>query len=262
LKLKRLYHRTLGCTMIAGARFIIATSDQERRELCDSNIDAARLVVRRNGIDRPKTTPERGEFRKRWGIAQDTKIVLFLGRIVSKKSPDLLIKAFANWTSQQADRANSKLVLAGPEENDGFGVELRSLVQQLGIFEDVLFVGPLYDEEKWRAYRDADVFVLPSQNENFGNAAAESAVCGTPIIVTDQCGIASYVGTAGLVIRHDQVELERALEGILGNSNRYQGYKEGCVQMAAGLSWEEPLNQTQLLYQRCLSEEELQEAVV
>ena len=83
----------------------------------------------------------------------------------------------------------------------------------------MLFVGPLYDEEKWQAYRDADVFVLPSQNENFGNTAAESAVCGTPVIVTDRCGIAPLVRRAGLVIRHDAVELEQALRAILEDAD-------------------------------------------
>ena len=38
--------------------------------------------------------------------------------------------------------------------------------------------------EKWQAYRNTDVIVLPSQNENFGNTAAESAACGAPVIVT------------------------------------------------------------------------------
>ena len=56
-----------------------------------------------------------------------------------------------------------------------------------------MFTGPLYDEAKWAAYRDADLFVLPSQSENFGNAAAEAIACGTPVMVTDRCGIAPLV---------------------------------------------------------------------
>ena len=57
-------------------------------------------------------------------------------------------------------------------------------------------------EAKWAAYRDADIFVLPSQNENFGNTAAEAVAAGTPVIVTEQCGIAPlFAGTAGLVVQ-------------------------------------------------------------
>ena len=65
-----------------------------------------------------------------------------------------------------------------------------------------MFTGPLYGDAKWAAYRDADLFVLPSQNENFGNTAAEAVACGTPVLVTDRCGIAPIVDRrAGVVVR-------------------------------------------------------------
>lgn len=262
LQLKRLYHRVLGNQMIGGARFIVATSQQERRELLDSEVDETRIVVRRNGVDPPDLLPNRGEFRKRWKIAHETKIILFLGRLVSKKSPDLLLRAFAGLRLRSREHENSVLVLAGPDEGDGFASELKAFAGKLRIGESVLFVGPLYDEQKWQAYRDADVFVLPSQNENFGNTAAESAVCGTPVIVTDQCGIASYVGTAGLVIRHDAGELERALAGILGDADFHAACQRGCVQMADALSWQEPLEQTEKLYQRCFSDRVFHDAAL
>ena len=97
---------------------------------------------------------------------------------------------------------------------------LRTIANQVGAKVRVLFVGPLYDDAKWSAYRDADLFVLPSQNENFGNTAAEAAARGTPVIVTDQCGIAPFIGDAGLVIRHDPGELRDALAKCL----KIQGY--------------------------------------
>jgi glycosyltransferase involved in cell wall biosynthesis len=262
LELKRLYHRVLGNRMTAGARFIVATSDQERRELLDSRIEQARVVVRRNGIDRPEILPARGLFRAKWKIAPDTKIVLFLGRVVSKKSPDLLIRAFAGWRSRNSRNENSLVVLAGPDERDGFVSNLKSLIGELGVAQCVRFVGPLYEDEKWEAYRDADVFVLPSQNENFGNTAAESAVCGTPVIVTDQCGVAPYVRTAGLVIRHDIAELEKALERILGDTNFSRDCRRGCIQMADALSWREPLDETEQLYRQCVLNRMPQEIAV
>jgi glycosyltransferase involved in cell wall biosynthesis len=262
IELKRLYHRVLGNQMIGGAQFIVATSQQERRELLESKVDETRIIVRRNGIEPPGHLPSRGEFRKRWKIVPKTKIILFLGRLVSKKSPDLLLRAFAGLRSRGPEYENSVLVLAGPDEGDGFASELKAVAEKLRIADSVLFVGPLYDEQKWQAYRDADVFVLPSQNENFGNTAVESAVCGTPVIVTDQCGIASYVGAAGLVIRHNAGELERALMGILADADFHAACKNGCVQMADALSWQEPLEQTEELYQRCLSDRVFQETVL
>lgn len=254
LGLKRLYHRLLGARMVAGARFLVATSEQERQELVESGVEQFRVVVRRNGVDGPPNGPNRGEFRNKWKIAPDSKMILFLGRLVSKKSPDLLLQAFARWRSKDPQTENSVLVFAGPEENDNFGSELRSLAGRLGVTKNTVFTGSLYDDQKWQAYRDADVFVLPSQNENFGNTAAESAACGTPVIVTDRCGIAPYVCSAGLVIRHDIEELEEALERILGDESFRRACQRGCVQMANALSWQEPLAETEHLYRRCLSE--------
>src|SRR5208282_3878836 len=190
LRLKRLYHRFLGNRFVQGANYLIATSELEKQELVEEGVPGSRIVVRRNGIELPDQSPEPGVFRRDRHIAPSAKQILFLGRLVSKKRPDLLLEAFARWQRNAPDGREAVLVLAGPEEKDGFVPKLKARVEQLGLKDRVLFVGPLYDSAKWSAYRDADLFVLPSQNENFGNTAAEAAACGTPVIVTDQCGIA------------------------------------------------------------------------
>ena len=254
LRMKRAYHRVLGKPLVRGAQFLIATSLQEKQELLASGVDESRVIVRRNGVEIPETPPGRGEFRRRWNISVQTKLVLFLGRLVSKKSPDLLIEAFAAWRRNSADALDAVLVLAGPEEeNDGYVRQLKQLARKLNIAESVRIVGPLYDDAKWQAYRDADVFVLPSQNENFGNTAAEAAACGTPVIVTHRCGIAPYVGGAGLVINHEVSELKAALKTILEDSQFHARCCLGCSEMAASLSWNDPLDEMEALYLRCVS---------
>jgi glycosyltransferase involved in cell wall biosynthesis len=251
LALKRLYHRVLGNSLVAGARFVIVTSEQEREELIEGGVAASRIVVRRNGVDFPERLPERGEFRRRWNIPEDARLVLFLGRLVSKKSPDLLLDAFSRWHGKPGNE-NSVLVMAGPAEGDGFLPRLKMMAQQLNLSRSVRFVGPLYETAKWQAYRDADVFVLPSQNENFGNTAAESAACGTPVIVTDRCGVAPFVGEAGLVVAHDPRAIEQALVQLLGDPALLHRCQEACPEMARSLSWEAPLRENEQLLERCL----------
>jgi len=251
--LKRMYHRLLGRSFIGKAQFLIATSDQEKGELIDGGIPSSRIVVRRNGVEIPERLPVRGEFRRQWGIPPDAKVVLFLGRLISKKSPDLLIEAFAQWRGKSNRGMDSVLVLAGPEEDDGFVPRLKRVADQLGLGQSIRFVGPQYDKDKWQAYCDADVFVLPSLNENFGNTAAESAACGTPVIVTDRCGIASYVGQAGLVVAHDRGQMKLALGQLLDDPSLRQRYQEGCAKMARALSWDGPIGDTEKLYEQCLA---------
>ena len=251
LRLKRMYLDLLGDRFIRGGRYLVATSEQEKQELISGGIDAARVEVRRNGFELPSREPEAGRFRQERGISSDAKVILFLGRLVSKKSPDMLLQAFANWRADSGCGQDAVLVLAGPEEGDGFLAKLRSMVDRLGIQEQVLFAGPLYDDAKWSAYRDADVFVLPSQNEIFGNAAGEAAACGTPVIVTDRCGIAPFVGAAGEVIPHDLAALENALGKMLRDPMLRENRRAGCRAFVESLSWEGPLDQTEEMYRRC-----------
>jgi glycosyltransferase involved in cell wall biosynthesis len=261
LALKRWYHRLFGTRLAAGARFVIATSEQERQELVDAGIESSRIALRRNGVDAPDLLPPRGDFRRLQKIAENTKVILFLGRVVSKKRPDLLLEAFASWRGSGSKQRNSVLVIAGPPEGDGLVAHLRAAAKALGVSENVLFLGPLYDQEKWQAYRDADVFVLPSQNENFGNTAAEAAACGTPVIVTDRCGIAPLVESAGLVVPPQKKELEAALARILEDQDFHDQCRKGCSEMAKRLSWEAPLAESELLYERCVASQLPQEAV-
>ena len=247
--LKRLYHVAFGQAMICGAGRIIATSEQERQELLEGGIPGRKILVRRNGIDLPGTLPSPGKFRSHWRIAPDVQLVLFLGRLVPKKSPDIMLEAFAHWKRHSSPRKTSMLVIAGPDEGDGYRQRLETLAARIGLNGGVLFTGPLYDDAKWSAYRDADLFVLPSQNENFGNTAAEAVACGTPVLVTDQCGIAPLIDQrAGLVVPHDRAALEAGLARILDDPALSARLRAGCGEVARSLSWGEPLAQMESLY--------------
>jgi glycosyltransferase involved in cell wall biosynthesis len=253
--MKRLYHDTLGGRLLHGASRVIATSEQEREEFLEGGIADAKIVVRRNGIEIPGEFPPTGTFRTAWNISKDAKLVLFLGRLVSKKSPDLMLEVFSQWNQRGNGARGSVLVMAGPDEGDGLRRHLETMTTQMGLSGRVLFTGPLYGDAKWAAYRDADVFVLPSLNENFGNTAAEAVACGTPVLVTDRCGIAPLVNQrAGLVVPHDRAALEEGLSRILDDAAFSTSLREGCQAVAASLSWAEPLAQMEDLYAEVIAE--------
>ncbi len=254
LWLKRMYRSLLGERLVQGSCGVIATSQQEAKELIEEGIAEARIFVRRNGIEVPRSLPEPGRFRQQWGIRPEAKLILFLGRLVSKKSPDLLLEAYARWRETAGKDVASVVALAGPDEGDGYLGKIKTLSQRLGLGESVLFTGPLYDDAKWAAYRDADVFVLPSQHENFGNTAAESIACGTPVIITDRCGIAPLLdGRAGIVIPYSVPDLAAAIGRVLGDETLREQYRAGSEGVAQGLSWDEPLAQMEDLYRKLVA---------
>ncbi|MGB7726503.1 MAG: glycosyltransferase [Candidatus Acidiferrum sp.] len=249
--LKRAYHRLWGREMLEGAGAIVVTSEQEREELIAGGIPSDKLILRRNGVDVPGTMPERGSFRRALKIADQDKLILFLGRLSQKKSPDLLLEAFAGLPESIAARdAAIHLAFVGPDES-GMKSRLIHMAGELGVSSRVHFSPPLEGKAKWSAYRDADIFVLPSQNENFGNTAAEAVAAGTPVIVTEHCGIAPLLkDTAGLIVRHEEVELRDALRRLLEHDDAFKSLQQGCRAAMANLGWDQPLDEMEYSYSR------------
>ena len=247
LWLKRLYHRIWGNRLLQDASAVVATSEQEAQELSAGGVPGEKIVMRPNGVAVPDQWPARGTFRARHGIPGDVRLVLFLGRLSTKKSPGLLLSAFAK-LPESLDGKAIHLVFAGPDEG-GLQAKLEQQAAQLGVVPRIQFLGAIFDQAKWSAYLDADVFVLPSQNENFGNTAAESVAAGTPVIVTEQCGIAPFLrNRAGIVIKHDVSQLSDALASLLTDPALHDRLAAGCPAVAAELSWDGPVRRMQDLY--------------
>ena len=256
LRLKRMYHRWLGQKMLQEAAAIVATSAQEGAELKSAGLPENKIFLRRNGVQAPAVLPERGVFRRSLGMSEEAKLVLYLGRLSQKKSPDLLVRAFARLAVTNDGRP-MYLVIAGPDEH-GMKNRLTTLAADLRVGKQIQFCGALYGDAKWSAYRDADVFVLPSQNENFGNTAGEAVLAGTPVVLTDRCGIAPLLGTAAIVCRHDEGALQEAIVRVLFDDNTQIRMKAGCREASARLDWEEPARKMEQLYiQMAGSEREL-----
>jgi glycosyltransferase involved in cell wall biosynthesis len=247
LLLKRAYHRFLGNEMLRNAAAIIATAEQEKSELIAGGIPAEKIILRRNGVSVPVSFPASGAFRKSLKIPADARMILFLGRLSQKKSPDLLLQAFAQLP---ASTPSSHLAFVGPDES-GMLARLRQMAVELNVAQRVHFSGPLSGDPKWSAYRDADIFVLPSQNENFGNTAAEAVAAGTPVIVTDQCGIAPLLdGVAGISVQHKASSLAQTMADLLNDPALYFQLKNGCATAVQRLDWGLPIREMDSLFSK------------
>jgi len=119
-------------------------------------------------------------FRRRYVALQGKKILLYLGRLHPVKGLARLVEAWASLWPRERDW---HLVLAGPDE-DGYKASLVSQIESCGCQASITFTGPLNDEEKWTAYRAADLFVMPSDFENFGCAIVEAMMAGVPVVTT------------------------------------------------------------------------------
>jgi glycosyltransferase involved in cell wall biosynthesis len=249
-KKKRVYGRLIGSELFRNAAAVIATSETERSDLVAGGIDPTKLVLRRNGLDLNEfqDLPPRGALRARLNINNRQPLVLFLGRLSFVKGLDLLVEAFAQINGE------ARLVIGGPDDGDGCLERIRSLIANLNLSERVILTGPLFGKEKLEALVDADLFVLSSRHESFGNAAAEAIACNTPLLVTSECGIAPLVaGRVGHVVACEVMALRNGLTQLLGDEPLLRRLREGCPELAQSLSWDEPVAAMERLYGSLIS---------
>lgn len=189
--LKKLSFRLIESRILKCAAAIHFTSGLERSEAAGL-VTHGRSEVIPNPLDASPDSWPAGAFSARFPQLEGRRIILFLSRLDEKKGLGLLLTAFARVQQQRPDTV---LVLAGSGRPDFVGA-LRDRAAALGISSSVLWAGFLSGEQKWAALADADIFVLPSYSENFGNAVVEAMAAGLPVVVSDQVGIHAEIAEA------------------------------------------------------------------
>jgi glycosyltransferase involved in cell wall biosynthesis len=222
---KLLYWSSAEYRVLRDAKVVLFTSEEERRLArhsfwfyhCNEKVvgyGTAGFLGNSEGV--------REQFLAEYPDLKGARLVLFLGRIHAKKGVDLLLHAFAVHAAVDPD---ARLVIAGPD-SDGFKRELEVLAQSLGISRVVTWPGMLTGDMKWGALHAADVFILPSHQENFGIAVAEALACSVPVLISNRvntwreidAGGAGYVepdtqtGTDALLARWHNTSAEARQE--------------------------------------------------
>lgn len=170
-------------------------------------------------------------------IYKDSKIfyVLFLGRLIKRKSCDTLILAISELTNQ--NNIKIKLIIAGdgPEKQD-----LIFQVQKLNLNDYIEFHNEISDSKRINYYSGADVFVLPAviknkgkDYEGFGISIIEASSCSTAVIASKSAGMTDAVidNKTGILIKENSVEeLKNAILKLYNNPELKDEYaKNGRI---------------------------------
>lgn len=182
--IKRLFNWIFGRRLIGGASGWIAVTREELPDFAAYGVLQDRVAVIPNGVvESDLESDEVDSVQWAQGFPPGP-YVLFMGRLNPIKGPDLLLEAFGRVATQFPD---VRLVYTGPDEGMQSMLKRRSLA--LGIAERVQFAGFVSGRVRAAAYRAACLLVVPSRFEAMSIVAVEAGICGTPILMTDQCGL-------------------------------------------------------------------------
>jgi glycosyltransferase involved in cell wall biosynthesis len=169
---KRIVWAFLQGEVLRRATCIHATSEQEHDEIRDFGLNNPIAIVP-NGIDLPEPAV------RPVSSTTNGRIVLSLGRLHPKKGLDRLVHA---WATIEAAYPAWRLRIVGPDEL-GYAGKLAALARELKA-QRISFGKSVAGDAKIAAYQQADLFVLPTLNENFAITVAEALAVGTPVIAT------------------------------------------------------------------------------
>lgn len=245
--LKRALDATLYNHVPGGAAALVVSSEREAEDVRAGGVPPERVHVRGNGFPDPGSMPApRGELRGGLGIPEGTPVALYVGRIASGKGIEHLLAA-------ARELPDVHLVLVGPDDRHGAIDLVRAAQAAPGTAGRVHTVGATA-EPPLHLYPEADLLCLPSAGESFGMAAAEAAAAGTPVIVTDRCGIASFFGPGeALVVPYERAAVADALRRVLADDGLRRTLSAGGVAAARRMSWERVAARQENIYREALA---------
>ncbi|MGA8848994.1 MAG: glycosyltransferase family 4 protein [Dehalococcoidia bacterium] len=243
--------RAMGLALSKADR-LIAVSQAAARFSHSLGFPEKRITVVPNGVDLSCFNGEMDAslMREELGIG-DEPLVVTASRLIKRKSPALLISAFARVLKVVPD---AKLVIAGSgREEDNLSRQIKSL----NIKNSVFMVGGLAKEKVAQLLAAADVFALPSEVESFGLALLEASAAGVPIVCSNSGGVPEVFQdgfNALLYPPGDDNAMAKAIICLIQDGELAKTISANAVETASKFTWEMAAKRTLRVYEEVLQE--------
>ena len=244
--LKRIYDICWGKQILKNASNLFASSKNESDQIQSMGVERNKITIVPTCLDLSEfnNLPQRGTFKAKYGIKPNEKVILFLGRIHKIKGIDLLIDAFFDLSNEMDD---IKLVIIGPD--GGLMDSLLKKVEDLNIREKIIFTGMIHNFDKFAAYVDAEIYVLPSKSEAFGLTVLEAWACGTPVIISEGCLISEFLPNKEIIFKRDKNQLKNLLKKIFqDNGLKTKLQNEGKELLKNQFNWSKGIENYIFIY--------------
>lgn len=183
---KRLYHRFIGRPDLNRATGVFALTPLEAEQLAALGVTAPTHVLP-NGITpvAPAQPDAAAAFRRAHRIADNARVLLFVGRIMPKKRLEDILAAFARLRAASPDLT---LAIAGNvTQGLAYHARLVALTRDLGCANELRWLGFLDEQAKPAAFASAQCFVHASESEGMALAILEAMSAGLPVVATKGC---------------------------------------------------------------------------
>ena len=235
---------------------VAAISTRVAEALGEAGVARDHLEIIPSGIDcdrfRAASPSERNDARARLGIAPNVFLVGTVGMLEERKGQRYLLEAIAILNRARDGTSRIKCAIAG---DGAMRDALAQLARDLGIADDILFLGMIGDA---RQLLDAlDIFVFPSLSEGLGVALLEAMACGLPAVASSVGGIVDIVENdrSGLLVApRDSSAIAEAIGALVDDEARRNRFATAArSRIAESFSMDAMTRKTIKLYRTCLN---------
>lgn len=217
---------------------IITVSKRTKNILTEHyDVPAAKITIVYNAIQ--QTTNRTIDFKRNVAGA---KKVLFAGRLTAQKGPERFLDLAIELHRKFPDVT---FTIAG----DGYLREtLEAKVEANNLAKHVKFTGFVNHKKMQKLMAAHDLALLPSFSEPFGLVALELASCGTPVIVSEESGVAERLKSLKRIARWDTYHWVEAAENLLSNTAKSMEYAKKLTTDVAKLHWKDAAQEIKQIY--------------
>lgn len=236
---KQWWHKVVNPRKMAkDATSVIAVSESTAHDLREYyGISQDKITVVHSGA--PKLLPEKVDAIKHWGIGEN--YVLFFATLEPRKNMQAVLQAYE--MTRKRYREDFQLVFAGA--TGWLEKEIKKTWRNSPYAHDIVFTGPVSEEEKTALFKHAHALLYISLYEGFGFPPLEAMQAGTPVITSNNSSLPEVVENAALMVDpHNADDIARAMHEVVTSADIRSDLQQRGLAQAAKFTWQKAAEQT------------------